>query len=331
MRGAPCAPNRSPSIRRDTRLKATMDLIQTRTPIEFLRHISLNGKLFSSDYLECIFRGQADAAWPIIPSVLRSGTLVPYEGTRYVCPRRTNRDQIDVELHMMRVFARVLNRAGHHVPSEEAMCMKSYPMRALDEGNRLGRGEVVWPPRDYHALLALAQHNGLPTRCLDFSYSPAVAAYFAAAGALKQRELDGYSGEISVCVVAGLSAVQSYEFGVDPIQRWLPPRTEYCYQLIEAPAFFNNHLRAQKACFLAYLQLAPEKNAPCEILSLEQYFEALSLEGSRLYKITLSATHAEDLLHMLHKEGTDASTIFPTIAGCVTSMFERCDDEPPPE
>lgn len=129
-----------------------MQSITARTPKELLRLLSPNGKLFSNTFQEYIFRGQADAQWPIIPQVLRSGTQVPFEGTLCVCPRRTNRDQIDTELDMMRNFGRTLNGAGHHVPCEEVIAAQAYSMQAVDEGNRLGRGETVWPPRAYHPL-----------------------------------------------------------------------------------------------------------------------------------------------------------------------------------
>lgn len=50
-----------------------------------------------------------------------------------------------------------------------------------------------WPDKDYFELMALAQHYGLPTRLLDWSYDYKVALYFAVRDILtdKNEDVDG--------------------------------------------------------------------------------------------------------------------------------------------
>ncbi len=86
------------------------------------------------------FRGQADANWPITSTLSRY--LQQYVDTQYWVER---------ERRSISVF----RRKAHHFLSD---------VSALEDGLR---------------CLALMQHHGAPTRLIDFSKSPYVAAYFA--------------------------------------------------------------------------------------------------------------------------------------------------------
>lgn len=65
----------------------------------------------------------------------------------------------------------------------------SYQLRLkLDEWKRKFSsrevGDYIWPPPEFYSLIALAQHHRVPTRALDWTWDPFVAAYFAAQGAV---------------------------------------------------------------------------------------------------------------------------------------------------
>ena len=102
------------------------------------------------------FRGQADADWPVVSAL-----------TRYL--RRTGVRPANWLYQEWRSLEKFQARAHHfmtHLPAED----------------------------DYLSWLALMQHHGAPTRLIDFTWSPYVAAFFAlesAAGDGAVWALDG--------------------------------------------------------------------------------------------------------------------------------------------
>jgi hypothetical protein len=85
------------------------------------------------------FRGQGDQDWPLLPSLSR---LVRETS---ICGPSMRRQEDRIR--------RIFKRKAHHF---------------LDD-----------PPRDELEWLALMQHHGAPTRLLDLTWSPFVAAFFA--------------------------------------------------------------------------------------------------------------------------------------------------------
>ena len=92
-------------------------------------------------YRSWAFRGQADARWPLYSSI-----------SRYLKEHRVNEKAwAEQEERIVRIFRRKAHLFLDHVPAET----------------------------DAFQWLALMQHHGAPTRLLDFTWSPFVAAFFA--------------------------------------------------------------------------------------------------------------------------------------------------------
>jgi len=107
-----------------------------------------------------VFRGQNNATWKLIPSLFRI-----WDESK----------PVSYELDMIDSFIQFSNVVKLDIPSN-----------TLDYVSRTGSKNTVRsfvPGVSYdfsHIVFAIAQHYGVPTRLLDFSHSPLVAAYFAA-------------------------------------------------------------------------------------------------------------------------------------------------------
>ena len=310
-----------------------------KSAAQFLGALSPDNLTFKK-YLpqSLVFRGLGCADYPLLPSAFRTQSFAPFfqERDKYhvdfrmPIPRKTT---LAWELELLLAFIESANAQGIELPGyshalHESLWDDCWAARTLKDT------KAIWPKQDYWAVIALAQHHGIPTRFLDWSFDPLIAAYFAASRGIDQRDRElerrkcdpkGRKGCASEVL-----AVWVLRKSVDDFDRALVTHGyERFIHYVSAPGASNRNLVAQKGLFtfLAdWEEKGPYERLPLDqaLLKIPEFYESYhGLPDPLMWKLELPWTEAPELLRLLARQNVSAATVFPGLGGIAASLKER--------
>jgi hypothetical protein len=263
-----------------------------------------------------IFRGHANSEWPLLASAYRmskhgwKNPLLP----AYLAPVHPELDdsrfkqRIEHEWASLRDFFVGADLAGLQVPKDGYEFIQDI-LHRLKKKDESADDTVYkeWPPRSFWEAITIAQHHGVPTRFLDFTYDRLVAAFFAAQGGIGFGDV----ADSKICIWA---------LNFQNLSSYVTTR----YEIVNCRRTENPFLSKQAGLFVVDTDARTDVLKSVEVQSIESVISAkrdsdmerriipASVFFPVLVKFTLPTSECANVLAYLGRLGYDQASLKPT-------------------
>lgn len=313
-----------------------------------------------------IYRGHGCSSWKLQPCLFRnddysvgnierydinpsdwSKKLLRSEGFELMKGQRLRL----IEMRALKLFLKNASSAGLPIPNRGLEYVYDRYSSFDMKGNYFDTMEEYdsWPEEKSLEYLALAQHYGLPTSLLDWSYNPFVSLFFAASSNITTSNEDtGYMSVWSFDYSKYLEYMKRLKITHgDREDEYEYIRELKKFKVFNPSAPENKNISAQKGCFTYISRTQKEVGWDDIFMPLDMFFEKIKEAAERTQKeeekfteftcndvtslpahelpdflteIQIPKTLSAEIILALKKFGIFYPTIYPSYDSCVKQV-----------